>query len=313
MQRLFEGRHDAYGAVHGQSIKQELTLNCWKQHLFDEGSVGVYPLCPRVGQTTYPRMYGPPEEVESWSVKWGCIDIDEGYERGLLIAKNLHTALGYLGITAWIERTKGKGYHVWVFAESWVPAVDMQLALRAACQVVDYTPKEVNPKQTELEAGQLGNYVNVCYAKQWADQGKRVVLYSYAPEDGYYGLSAFLDNAEANLTPPAVIAEVAALYKRPPPPKPVHWSAPRGVGERSPKGVALKMIEEGPYPSVHTGRVDRSAALVRLANLLHDDHFTPAEALYWVQFFDGRPDMLKYIGRRDAEDRYREIVERAYS
>lgn len=300
---LYAGRTDLWGAEHGEQIKRPLTPYDWEAHVYGQGSVGVYPLVQARDDGDVP--------IDKWYVKWFGVDIDEGDDISIVIARNLQKASRQLGLLSFIEISKSKGCHLLLFAQDWVPAVDARKAMQVVCQVVDYTPKEIYPKQTELADGQAGNYLNAAYSRKWVEHGRRVVL---GPQSGKpFPLHLFLDAAEASLNEPWRVTAAAELYKQPPPPKPVVWTLRDPFRDREPRGVAAKMIEEGPFPSVHTGRVDRSAALVRMANLLHDDNFTPAEALYWVQFFDGRPDMLKYVGRRDADDRYREIVERAFS
>lgn len=310
---LFAGRTDAYGLIHGEACKQPLTDAVWAEHCYGEGSVGVYPL---VRHHTKECLRGPtiaPCECV-YSVKWGCVDIDEGYDRGLVIARNLQRALHALGVTSWVERTKGKGYHVWVFAQAWLPAQQMSNALRVACDIVGYSPKEVNPKQTSLEPGGLGSYVNVPYAKQWVEAARRVVI--TGPPEGsvkvsYYGLEAWLSLAEASLNEPAVIAQAAELYKPPAPPKPVVIMTPTWKdGTPNLSALTRKVFDEGPLPDPNTGRVDRSAGLQKLAHLCAADGLTPGETYVLVSNLDAR--LGKYVGRKDADDRYREIVARAF-
>lgn len=282
-----------WGAVWGECIKTPLTHNEWHDHLYGQGSVGVYPLC------------------EGDVVKFGCVDIDDGED---LIAEaiNVWRALKALGITAWVERTKSKGFHIWVFVADWVSAEDMRAALYVACQLVDYRPKEVNPKAAHLRPGFISNYVNLPYAKKWADGGKRVVLVP-GIWDGHMFLDNFLDRAEENLTPPAVIAQAASLHKPPPPPKAVAIGKPNRNAPERLRGVARALYEDGPLPNLTTGRIDRSAALQRLAHLLRQDGFDPSDAYWLVADLDSRMDPPKYTFRADADVQYRKIIERAWA
>lgn len=291
---LFQGRTDCYGLVHGESVKATLVEACWYNHVYGKFSVGVYPL------------------LDDGTCHWGCIDIDEGYEN-LNIAVNVWKVLKALGITSWVERTKGKGYHVWILCDSWVPAEDMRRAQFLACQVAGYHPKEVNPKQSSLAPGQVGNYVNVCWAHDWVAEGKRVIVY---PEvnNGRWSLETWLSVAEQTLTPPAVIAKAALLYKAPQAARSVAWdhnpSLPIADLTRRLRGVTRVLFEEGPLPSLTTGRIDRSAALQRLAHLLYNDAFSASEALKLVEAMD--QNLEKYTGRADAELQYQRIVEKAF-
>lgn len=288
---LFGGRGDAWGAVEGRSVKERISLNLFREHLYGQGSVGIYPL------------------LDNGTVRWGCVDVDEGYDL-IAIAINVWRAMAALDITAWVERTKGKGFHIWTLCTDWVPAEQMVAAQRVACDLADYRPKEVNPKQTSLDPGQLGNYVNLCYAKKWADEGRRVVLDVGHRARYPISLESFVAKAEASLNSPEVVAAAAALYKPPPPPKAVAIARPSVDPTPRLRGVARKLYEEGPLPSLQTGRVDRSAGLQRLAHLLRTDGFSAGEAFYLVADLDAR--LQKYVGRSDADLQYQKIIARAF-
>ena len=151
-QRLFAGNLSALGGNEGLKIPSE-DAGEWElgieSHLNGDGPpVGVYPM----SWIDY-----------EWHVHWGCVDWDEGYEQSWPDAINTHNALKAFGITSWIERSRSKGWHLWVFANRWVPAEVMRNALIAACQIVDAPIKEVNPKQTSLSVGGVGNYVRLPY------------------------------------------------------------------------------------------------------------------------------------------------------
>lgn len=294
---LYAGRRDVWGAVEGRQMKSPLTPELWYQHVHGDMSVGVYPLI---------------WHHDILKVKWCGVDIDEGDEL-IALAINVHRALSVLGIASWVERSKGKGYHVLCFLSDWVPATTARNAMLFACQLANYKPKEVYPKQTELEAGQAGNYLNAAYAKRWADEGRRVMIEPNGPHRGVIPLSMFLHVAEESLVSPQLLHKAAALYKPPPPPRPVVFDRSTDVWlDRRVRGVAGKLLYDGPLPDLTTGRIDRSAALQRLAHLLRKDGFTAGEALSLVSHFDTRHDMGKYVGRKDAGQRYEEIVSRAY-
>lgn len=309
--RLFAGRGDAWGAVEGRSVKEKVTLDLFREHLYGEGSVGIYPLVPYAKPHDYvlpgERIHVP-STPDHWRVRWGCIDVDEGYDL-IAIALNVHKALKHLGITSWVERTKSKGFHVWSLCSDWVPAEHMVAAQRLACELVDYHPKEVNPKQTSLAPGQFGNYVNLPYARKWVKEGKRVVLNVKRLHDPKL-LAEFVASAEAKLNPPDVIAAASRLYKPPKPPQAVTIARPAYDASPRLRGVAKRLFEEGPLPNVNTGHVDRSAGLQRLAHLLRADGFSAGEAYDLVASLDSR--LGKYVGRADAELQYQRIIQRAF-
>lgn len=286
---LFAGRRDVWGAVHGECRREPLTFEGLREHLHGSGSVGVYPLV-------------------DGTVHWGCSDIDRGLEM-MVLARNLQRALSALGLSSWIERSKGKGYHVWVFADSWVPAEDMRRALLVAHQLAGVPPTEVNPKQTSTEnlAEGLGNYVNLPYAKGYADMGKRVVLDDHGVP---MRLDQFLDAAEATLNDATTIAAAATLYVPPPPRSAVEIAAYDGSIDdvvRKLGGLAFTIFMNGPTERFG---YKRFRTLQRLAFLCKDDKLTPSEAFVVLWDADGR--WAKFHDRPDGELRVREIVERAY-
>lgn len=308
---LFQGRGDVWGAVHGECKRETLTLDHWREHLFGVGSIGVYPLVPMnvVAEGARIQLDGPAIPPGHY-VHWGCSDIDRGLEM-LVLARNLHRALKLLGLTSWVERSKGKGYHIWVLASTWVPAEDMRRALLVAHQLAGVPPTEVNPKQTstaELVEG-LGNYVNLPYAKSFADMGKRIVL-DHVANFVPMRLDHFLDAAEASLNSPEAVAKAAELYVPPPPKSAVDIPEYDGaiddiVGKLG--GLAYTIFNEGP-----TDRFEykRFRTLQRLAYLCKEDRLSPAEAFAVIADSDAR--WGKFHGRPDAAIRLREIVERAY-
>lgn len=282
--QLFAGRRDVWGAVYGECRREPLTHNLWRDHLFGDGSIGVYPLV-------------------NGQVAWGCSDIDSGYE-AIGAAVNLFYALRELGLVAWVEVTKGKGYHVWVFANDWMPAADMHNALRVAHQVAEVPAKEINPKNLHETPKALGNYVNTPYAREFVAQGKRVVLDIDGNREPLTARDfAARAHALRQLNRPEVIKAVAKLYK--PPPKPDIKSAIRHTAPAVLRGRTKTLFENGPTE----GR-DRSSTLFLFVRWLEVDGFSPADALPLLRDLDQR--LGKYCNRNDAEERYAEIINEIY-
>lgn len=160
---LFRGRGDVYGSDEGGCVKAPLNRDRFTKHLQGIERIGVYPIVP-IGTVQ--------------SVVWGCSDFDLGVAESLDSAIKLHDALMAAGVTSWIERSRSKGYHVWVFAEQPVPAEHMRNMLLAAHQVANIPAKEVNPKQVQLNSQQYGNYVRIPYpdAEDLTTTNQRIIV-----------------------------------------------------------------------------------------------------------------------------------------
>jgi hypothetical protein len=85
---LFAGRTDVWGALHGQAIKEAVTLTLYRNHLAGKTSLGIYPL----------TLQG--------LVRWFAIDIDK---LDPALALRLLAALRALGLSqgVYLERSKG--------------------------------------------------------------------------------------------------------------------------------------------------------------------------------------------------------------
>jgi hypothetical protein len=167
---LFQGRTDAYGTWEGGSVKEPTNYKSFARHLYDEELIGIYPL------------------TDGSSVRWGCSDIDVD---DIDSARNLQTALRVKSVPSYVEKTV-RGFHVWVFANDWVPAPVMRRAFLSAHEVIGLPPKEVNPKQEE--ANGLGNYVRLPYPGGIDSMPEnRYMLFDR--EDEPMTLKQFLDSA----------------------------------------------------------------------------------------------------------------------
>ncbi|SVB93407.1 uncharacterized protein METZ01_LOCUS246261, partial [marine metagenome] len=117
-------------------------------HLWTGPSVGVYPLVLH---------------EEEFDVYWGCVDWDTGPAESMIHARNVRMALKQLGLVGWVERSRSKGFHLWVFFTDAVPAVDARRGLIGVCDLVEAPTTEVNPKQVELSGRGWGNGVRLPY------------------------------------------------------------------------------------------------------------------------------------------------------
>lgn len=301
---LFQGRTDAYCWRHPdgryEAVRQSLTADHWDAHLNGHaGSLLVYPQRP------------------DGTVVWGCVDIDLGQDL-LVLAANLQAVLAALHIPSYIELTKGKGYHVWVFAEDWVPASTMRRALLVANEVAGSGSKEINPKQEHLDEGQVGNAVNLPYPSGWHDTGKRAVLNSDGT--GPLPLLEFLGLVEP--VGLATLETVAALYKPPVPTITVKARTPILDVEADIEGTPLwydltplgRLIHrDGPLPDPIKGTFDRSTALYKLAKECAKSRFGWDDALKVIWSADAQPWGGKWHERRDGLQQAQRQIVAAYA
>lgn len=193
---LFRGRADVYGSEEGGCVKSPVTRELYENHISGKEPIGIYPIVPARGD---------------WWCVWGCSDIDiEDYA----MAVRLRDSLAAAGVFAHIERSRSKGYHVWVFAKRPVLAKDMRRMFLAAHQVAEIPAREVNPKQETLSGNQYGNYVRLPYTNRHNDpeDTHRKILINF---ETAYGMAEFVDLAEQYLTDPDLIVRLAGFYKPP--------------------------------------------------------------------------------------------------
>lgn len=295
---LFSGRTDAYGAVEGRCVREPLTVELMVEHLFGEGSVGVYPLDPEVFDDSDIRNPGVLQ------VAWGATDIDRGDDMRVL-AENIRKVFWRFGIRTFVERSKGKGYHVLVFMDRYVNAETMRNAFLLAHQVAGVPATEIYPKQTVLTGAGYGNYLNLPYAKKWVEEGRRVCY-----DDGdALTLEDFLFYAESSLTSVAALEKMAALYR-----EPVRIAARSEITPydgnlnslvKRMSGLGWTIFTDGPLPTS-----DRSSTLAHLAFICHEDGFTTEEALAILTDADSR--WGKFSNRPDGERHLKGLVSTAY-
>lgn len=287
---LFRGRDDAYGSEEGGCVRHPVTADLYEQHLAGTTPIGVYPMVPFRGD---------------WWCVWGCSDIDiEDYG----MAESLRDSLAAAGVYSHIERSRSKGYHVWVFSAGPVLAKDMRRMFLAAHQVADIPPREVNPKQETLGPSQFGNYVRLPYAgcnSNTATDKRRMLI----DHDTPMTLQDFLEVAEQNLTPQDTIKRLAGFYK--PPVATVQFTdnyVPcEGIKDAlhglSPLGKVI--WRDGPLP----GR-DRSSTLAKLGHECVRSGLNPSETK--VVIVDADKRWGKYHARTNGELEIDKLVQRVY-
>ena len=290
---LFVGRLDAYGTEGGGAVHVDPAdvggyVERIRRHLGGTTPTGVYP---------YVNGY----------VHWGCVDFDEGEERSWVHAVNLHNALAAFGIQGWIERSRSKGYHVWVFGEGWVPAPTMRRALLVACQVAGAPTREVNPKSETLADGQLGNYVRLPYP---GGTGMRRSMYRPAPEPHAGGVVTLAEFLESVIPVDGAALDLLAEMWQPPapPPRPQRTYTPRdgSTAMERVSGLTKTIIEGGPLEGA-----DRSGTLFKLAvKLCGEAALSDSERLDLLIDADLR--WGKFMARPDGEQRLQKMLDDAW-
>ena len=287
---LFRGRGDCYGSDEGGCVRKPLERRTFVDHLEGSIGIGVYPAVP--SSTPF--------------CVWGCSDIDvEDLPSARLLQRTLKTA----GVMSWVERSRSKGYHVWVFAEDRVPAEDMRRMLLAAHQVADYPAREVNPKQSDVSTHKVGNYVRLPYRGGLAATPERRVILD--DHDTPMPLDVFVYHAMRDRTPVERIQFLASHYVPPARVAPsIDFSslADEDLEEalRTTSPLARVIWKQGPLESQ-----DRSTALMRLAHVCYRSGVTPSMCRVIVVDADKR--WGKYHLRGEAgQVEINKIVERAY-
>jgi len=325
-QHLFDGNRTAVGTEEGgcrrtQDGEWELEL---EGHLrMPDCAIGVYPMEAMNDDdiTSLGTRSGP----LTWVVKWGCVDFDEGDEESWIHAQNVRQTLDMLGVISYVERSRSKGYHVWVFADDWVPAATMREALFAACQIVGAPTKEINPKQVSLKPNQLGNYVRLPYPGDLGDDEAVASLwYGWCtlgipprrvmvnPDGDPWTVEQFMSLVKTN---PRADLELAASYYLPNEPRQLierDWSQLNGPAIDRLRGKARIIFNDGPLEHPDSPTNYRGHTLWKLVSTIAEDgQHTPEEALELLIDADER--WGKFAGRPDGRLRLQQMVERAFS
>lgn len=318
---LFEGRTDAYGRddggcirVMGSSDPEFTTTVRYLRHLSGEEPFGVYPMVK--GGAPISQAFDPNYEGD-WRVKWGCVDLDiktptkpagdyENEHQAHDAARNLQSVLRRVGATSWIERTKSGGRHVWVFADSWVPARTMRNALNVACEVAGTSTREINPKSASLSEGQVGNYVRLPYPGMIEPLLLRTHQAVVNAMGSSIHLEDFVTQALAERTSLATLESIAAKYREPA--KPTVQFMPT-VSAYVDLRQKLGPLSRHYLASGNTA--DRSKLIEAFVRSAKDDGLTPAETL--VVTDELARAVGKFEGRKDRDEQLRRIVERAWT
>lgn len=279
---LFGGRTDAHGTWEGGSKKSPVSYETFAKHLYGEELIGIYPL------------------TDGSSVRWGCSDIDVD---DLDAARNLQTALRVKSVPSYVEKT-ARGFHVWVFANDWIPAPIMRRAFLSAHEVIGLPPKEVNPKQEE--ANGLGNYVRLPYPGGIDSMPEnRYMLFDR--EDEPMTLKQFIDSAYETRVNINLLRPLAERHR----PKTravldqLQTSASVQEALTHVNAFVKNIWRNGPFESR-----DRSNTLCKMVHKMHDQG-TPMNMAYII-LADADKRWGKFHLRTDCVEQLVKIVEDIY-
>lgn len=306
---VFQGRTDAWGGDDGRAIYGDVTPCLVAKHLFDTQPIGVYPIRHKIvaPDDSYTTLTDQDKMDNMW-VRWGCCDIDTGdWSEAYMLANTLKL----MGFYPHVERSRSKGWHIWVFTERWCHAYEMRRALKVAYKAIGLPAKEANPKSELLGPNQLGNYVRLPYPHGWETTTKRCMMngWSESNDGSPQTLNNFLGSPTLYSERDMIRSWAGKWYEPPRKIINVHGTVSTAdeaaYGERL-QGLHLKgLFENGP----HSG--DRSQGLAALAHNTAQNGWTPEDVYRVVVSADGR--WGKYAEtRKHPEDYYRDIVERAF-
>lgn len=247
-------------------------------HLQAEPAIGVYPLFA---------------QDDGLKVYWGCVDLDEGMQESYAHAKNIHQVLKQLDVQSWIERSRSKGFHLWVFFTQPMYARDVRTGLLAACDLVEAPTKEVNPKQVELSERGWGNGVRLPYAANrerggYNEMDNPEYSFSMVP------VATFVKDAIPNRVTPEAWDPVRALYR---PPERISVPAPTASSSKPLYGLSRAIRVNGPKGSTKN---DRSRTLVALACSMFRDGYDKPSIYYELKSAD-KDWGGKYASRKDGD------------
>jgi hypothetical protein len=177
----------------------------------------------------------------------------------------------------------------------------------AAHQVADYPAREVNPKQSNVSASKVGNYVRLPYPGGLRGVPERRVVLD--DNDQPIPLGSFVDSAIQTRILPQRVEELAAMYV---PPVVKHeyvpWDTDSTLEEalRYASPLARTILQRGPLE----GR-DRSTTLAFLAHVCAESGVTPSMCHAVIVEADKR--WGKFHTRGEAgQEQIVKIIEHAY-
>lgn len=297
MWELFQGEPNAYGSDEGKCVYGD-AYQAVERHCFKGIPCGIYPIVldPEDGGNEPMPL-----------VHWGCSDIDNG---SLADARLLAKTLWMMDLYPFVELSRSKGYHVWIFAQDWVPAAWMRRTFLKAHEACGIPPKEVNPKQEKPGAKGLSNYVRLPYVGCQADSnGRRIMV--YGEQQTPIDFHLFVDRALAHRADPMQLRDWADRYK-PPVVRTGAISTAPDFDINLLNGWCRKVLTEGVAEwRFEDGAGGRSGALARLAREVAKSGQDQSVCKRVLVYADD--NWGKYVDRVNRDQILDDLVWRAYS
>ncbi len=135
---LFQGRMDVWYNLTKKCVKEKVTKEHYRRHLEGEVSLGIYPLVK--------------DEIHFFAIDIDQPDFD--------LARSILVEFLNLGIPLYMAKSKSKGYHLYGFLSSWLPAKIARHLCYCVLNKLGATA-EVFPKQDRLTAKNIGSSINI--------------------------------------------------------------------------------------------------------------------------------------------------------
>jgi hypothetical protein len=160
-QSLFQGLKSAYGTYDPETgkhwqIKRRVKRNTIYNHLMGTRPYGFYPL---VGKKT----------------RIGAVDFDLGDPQPPI--QFIERARHY-GVSAYLERSKSKGYHVWMFfSDPGISARKVRMVIKHILEQIASPEAEIFPKQDLISTNDsFGNFINAPLFGKFVPEGRTVFI-----------------------------------------------------------------------------------------------------------------------------------------
>ena len=225
-QRIFAGRGDVYGTHDPETgrawqVKRPVTAGVILDHLQGREPLGIYPL---VGDRTKMVVVD--------------FDVNDG-ELPLTFVRMARES----GIPGYIERSKSKGFHIWVFlGQRGVPAWKPRAVVGHILETMGQPATEVFPKHDKLTgAAKYGNFINLPLFGGYAARGRTVFVDGgLRPHNDQWTLLAQVERLSEGVLD-AGIERYGLLPPYPRPNPAVH----RVSGDHALPPCAQRMLREG--------------------------------------------------------------------
>jgi len=252
---FFRGRTDAWGGVEGLCNKEQVTFEHYRRHLEGKTSLGVYMLL---------------DDGKCW---FAAADLDQKDQDKILAIKE---GFAEVGVHAYPCYSKGKGFHLYVFADK--EPFDAHEIRRLFVSVLTKLniQCEIFPKQDKLDDKiPLGNYINLplfgMNTRLFFTKAKIIV-----PADQV--LPLFQRNSNET---------IAIARKTIPDPATIKQTAPQATKVKGrPKKIKTPACIDRLLKGVHAG--ERDVAAFALSRWYLEQNFLPEEVLPYLELWDSK-------------------------